>query len=64
MGYNGNKIMLRDEHDKKIIGVELKDGRLWCDFCNPSEKKKECMHKWYVMGTLEISSLTDPERKK
>lgn len=53
-----NKIEILDDHDGKIVKIEYKDNRTWCNSCD----KKNCTHCYYAMALLEIAELQDSEK--
>jgi len=60
IGFKKDTIVIKDAHLQKVVGVTLKDNRLWCD--NDKNGDKSCMHKWFAMGSLEIGVLEDNEK--
>lgn len=60
VGFKDDTIIIKDSHLGKVVGVSLRDNRLWCD--NDKNSEKPCMHKWFAMGSLEIGMLKDSEK--
>ena len=53
-------ISIIDDNSKRIVEVEFKDNRVWCDTCD----KANCMHCYFAMASFEIANLVDVKAVK
>ena len=56
---NESSLSLIDDNSKRIVEIELKDNRVWCDTCD----KVNCMHCYFAMACFEIAYLKDSKPK-
>lgn len=54
-----SSLSIIDDNSKRIIEIDLKDNRVWCDTCD----KDNCMHCYFAMACFEIAYLKDSKIK-